>query len=145
MCFTGPWRNIEPSIISITVKANPVFPDDISQRLNVSMKSNGPSTEPWGTPYCTCDRYDTSSFTATNWWRSDKYDLNHSTNANYFSSLFKRMLWLIVSNAALRSSSTNREKQPRSDDKSRSFVTLVRAVSVLLDGLNPDWKDIIFV
>ncbi len=43
------------------------------------MKSNGPSTEPWGTPYCNCDRYDTFSFTATN-WRSDKYDLNH-TNA----------------------------------------------------------------
>ncbi len=42
-----------------------------------------------------------------------------------FSSLFKRMLWSIVSNAALRSSSTNREIQPRSDDKSRSFVTLM--------------------
>ncbi len=27
----GPWRNIELSIISITVKANPMFPDDISQ------------------------------------------------------------------------------------------------------------------
>ncbi len=48
-----------------------------------------------------------------------------------FSSLFKRMLWLIMSNAVLRSSSTNREIQPRSDDKSRSFVTLMRAVSVL--------------
>ncbi len=37
-----------------------------------SIKSNGPSTEPWGTPYCTCDRYDISSFTAKNWWWSDK-------------------------------------------------------------------------
>ncbi len=109
-----------------------------------SVKSNGPSTEPWGTPYCTCDRYDTSSFTATNWWRSDKYDLNHANALplmqTEFSSLFKRMLWLIVSNAALRSRSINREIQPRSDDKSRSFVTLMRAVSVLWDGLNPDWK-----
>ncbi len=50
------------------------------------------------------------------------------------------MLWSIVSKAALRSSSTNREIQPRSDDKSRSFVTLMRAVSVLLNGLNPDSK-----
>ncbi len=33
-----------------------------------------------------------------------------------------------------------REIQPRSDDKSRSFVTLMRAVSVLWDALNPDWK-----
>ncbi len=29
--FHRPRRNIELSIISITVKANPVFPDDISQ------------------------------------------------------------------------------------------------------------------
>ncbi len=98
------------------------------------MKSNGPSTEPWGTPYYTCDRYDTSSFTATNWWRSDKYDLNHASALvlmpTKFSSLLKRMLWSIVSNAALRSRSTNREIQPQSDDKSRSFVTLMRAVSV---------------
>ena len=50
------------------------------------------------------------------------------------------MLWSIVSNAALRSSNTNREIQPRSDDKSKSFVTLMRAVSVLWYGLNPDWK-----
>ncbi len=50
------------------------------------------------------------------------------------------MLWSIVSNLALRSSSTNREIQPRSDDKSRSFVTLMRAVSVLCYGLKPDWK-----
>ncbi len=42
------------------------------------MKRNGPSTEPWGTPYCTCDWYDTSSFTATNWWRSDKYKLTQA-------------------------------------------------------------------
>ncbi len=82
--------------------------------------------------YCTCDRYDTSSFTATNWWRSDKYDLNHANALplmpTKFSSLFKRMLWSIVSNAALRSSRTNREIQPRSDDRSRSLVTLMRAV-----------------
>jgi len=29
----------------------------------------------------------------------------------------------MVSNAALRSSNTNREIQPRSDDKNKSFVT----------------------
>jgi len=31
------------------------------------VKSNGPSTEPCGTPYWTCDWYDTSYFTGTNW------------------------------------------------------------------------------
>ncbi len=31
VCFTGSRINIELSIISIKVKANPVFPDDISQ------------------------------------------------------------------------------------------------------------------
>ncbi len=36
VCFTGPWRNIELSIIIIiTVKANPMFPDYISQGLHV--------------------------------------------------------------------------------------------------------------
>ncbi len=30
VCFTGQRRKIEHSIISITVKANPVFPDDMS-------------------------------------------------------------------------------------------------------------------
>jgi len=46
----------------------------------------------------------------------------------------------MVSNAALRSSNTNREIQPRSDDKSKSFETVMRAVSVLWYCLNPDWK-----
>ncbi len=50
------------------------------------------------------------------------------------------MLWSTVSKAGLRSSSTNREIQPLSDDNSRPFVTLMRAVSVLLYGLNPDWN-----
>ncbi len=136
VCFTRPLRNIEQSIISITMKANPCVSLYI-QRVTC----NGPSTEPLGTPYCTCDRYDTSSFTATNWWRSDKYDLNQTSALplmpTKFSSLFKRMLWSIVSNAALRSSSTNREIQPRSDDKSRSCVTLMRAeYNTFLDKLN---------
>jgi len=42
-----------------------------------------------------------------------------------------------VVNAALRSSNTNGEIQPQSDDKSKSFVTPIRAVSVLWYGLNP--------
>jgi len=40
-----------------------------------------------------------------------------------------------VSNTALRLSNTNREIQPRSDYKSKSFLTLMRAVSVLWYGL----------
>ncbi len=43
----------------------------------------------------------------------------------------KRVLALNLSNGVLRSSSIDREIQPRSDDKSRSFATLMRAVSVL--------------
>jgi len=47
----------------------------------------------------------------------------------------------MVSNAALRSRNTYREiQQPRSDDKGKSFVTLMRAVSVLWYCLNPYWK-----
>ncbi len=57
-----------------------------------SMKSNGPSTEPWGTPYCTCDRYYTSSFTAKNWWWSDKYDLNHANALPLKSTEFSKSI-----------------------------------------------------
>jgi len=53
---------------------------------------------------------------------------------------FSRMLWSMVSNAATGLSNTNRDIQPRSDDKSKSFVTQMRTVSVLWYGLNPDWK-----
>ncbi len=53
----------------------------------------------------------------------NKYDLNHVSALplmpKKFSSLFKIILWSIVSNAELRSCSTNKEIQPRSDDKSR--------------------------
>jgi len=44
-----------------------------------------------------------------------------------FLSLFKRMMWSIVANAALRSNNTI---QPQSDGKNKSFV-IMRAVLVL--------------
>ncbi len=61
------------------------------------MKSNGPSTEPWCSPYCTCDWYDASSFPATNWWRSDKYGLNHASalplmQTKFFKSIQKNVV-----------------------------------------------------
>ncbi len=77
--------------------------------------------------------YDTSSFTATNCWWSDKYDLNH-TNARplmptMFSSLFKRMLWSIVSNTALRSRSTNRAI-PESQNALWALKTIHRSLQI---------------
>ncbi len=46
----------------------------------------------------------------------------------------------IVLNAALRSSKTSNEMQPWSDARSKSFVILTSAVSVLWWGLKPDWN-----
>ena len=55
-------------------------------------------------------------------------------------SLFNKMAWSTVSNAADRSRRMRKEGEPESDDIRRSFVTLTRAVSVLWAGWKPDWN-----
>ncbi len=64
-CFVGLQRNIEISVVCVTMNTNSVFLM-ISPKCSMYMvKSNSPNTEICGTNFCTCDRYDTSSFTAT--------------------------------------------------------------------------------
>lgn len=43
----------------------------------------------------------------------------------------RRMEWSMVSKAALRSRRRSKEREPESEASRRSFVTLMRAVSVL--------------
>lgn len=43
---------------------------------------------------------------------------------HYFPVYWKNIVVIIVSNTAIRSSNTNRELQPKSDEKSKSFLTL---------------------
>ena len=56
------------------------------------------------------------------------------------SNLCNKISWSAVSKAALRSSRTKTETLRASVFRRISFVTLIRAVSVLWWGLKPDWK-----
>ena len=49
-----------------------------------------------------------------------------------------RMVWLMVSKAAVRSRRMRMESKPESEERRRSFVILRRAVSVLCWVRNPD-------
>ena len=51
----------------------------------------------------------------------------------------RRMEWLTVSKAALRSRRRRMVREPESKSR-RSFVTLISAVSVLWWVLKPDWN-----
>ena len=40
-------------------------------------KRMGPSTEPWGTPYMSCDGDEDELLTEVDWYLSERYDWNH--------------------------------------------------------------------
>jgi len=66
VCFVRARRNMKPSIISVSVKTKAML-FMISPMYR--WKGNGPSTEPCGSPYLTCDQNDTSFLTAkANCW-----------------------------------------------------------------------------
>ena len=46
-------------------------------------KRMGPSTEPWGTSYLSCDSGENELFTEVNWHLSERYDLNHLSAVNW--------------------------------------------------------------
>ena len=52
----------------------------------------------------------------------------------------RRMGWLMVSKAALRSRRMRMVRKPESTERSMSFVIFSRAVSVLCFERKPDWK-----
>ena len=52
----------------------------------------------------------------------------------------RRMEWLMVSKAALRSRRMRIVRRPESAERSRSLVIFSRAVSVLCFERKPDWK-----
>jgi hypothetical protein len=72
------------------------------------LKSMGPRTDPWGTPYFSSVGEDTCSFTFTLRVRFIRYEENQVSTSpwrpNQIESRSRSMLWSIVSNAAERSS-----------------------------------------
>lgn len=55
-------------------------------------------------------------------------------------NLLRRMVWEIVSKAALRSRRMRMDSKPESAAIRRSLVIFRRAVSVLWRGRKPDWN-----
>lgn len=73
--------------------------------------------------------------------RSDRYDENQDRAVLLMpieSKRLRRMLWEIVSKAAVRSRRMSIVSSPESAAIRRSLVTLTSAVSVLWSGRKPD-------
>ena len=49
----------------------------LERRVVYRTKRTGPSTEPWDTPYLSCDSGEDEVFTEVNWHLSERYDSNH--------------------------------------------------------------------
>ena len=99
------------------------------------MKRSGPSTEPWGTP---CNRgavEEVQLLMLMNCCLLVRYDLNQERAVPVMlrddSRRERRMVWLMVSKAAVRSRRRRMLRWPESEERRRSLVTLRRAVSVL--------------
>lgn len=73
--------------------------------------------------------------TAMNWLRSERYDVNQEWAMPVIlredSSWEKRMEWPMMSKVVLRSSKIWMLRKRTSQERRRSFVTLIRAVSEL--------------
>ena len=87
----------------------------------------GPSTEPWGTPYFNVTGVDVHDPIWTVCVRSLRYDSNHLRATplipkDWFNR-FNNFWWSMVSNAALKSSSTKMAPPSLSTAWSRSFCT----------------------
>ena len=92
-----------------------------------ALNSNGPRTDPCGTPNGTDVGDELSLPIRTSCFLSAKYDLSQSSAApvtpNLCLSLLNRMPWSIVSNAAVKSSSTSTTTQPLSTADKMSLCT----------------------
>ena len=107
-------------------------------------KRMGPRMEPWGTPQCRGARDEVASPIPMENCLPVRYDLNHSRAVpdmpTECCSRVIRIVWSIVSKAAVRSSSTRIEQYPESAAIRRSLTTFRRAVSVLCSARKPDWN-----
>ena len=70
-------------------------------------KRMGPSTEPWGTPYMSCDGDEDELLTEVDWYLSERYEWNHWSAVDWMPKTEfrreRRIWWSIVSKAAERS------------------------------------------
>ena len=97
--------------------------------------STGPNTEPCGTPNMTGEKEEAELLTTAHWFLSRRYDRNHWRAVEQMpktvSRRERRICWLIVSNAAERSSKSKTEILSSSIAFNKSFTTRRSAVTVL--------------
>ena len=70
-------------------------------------KRMGPSTEPWGTPYMSCDGDEDELLTEVDWYLSERYEWNHWSAVDWMPKTEfrreRRIWWSVVLKAAERS------------------------------------------
>ena len=103
--------NIQLVIISIAVVRDIVSRDHATQWSGIEGKTRGPNTDPWGKPRERSALEDKQSPSLIFWYLPVTYNLNQastfSVTPNQSSSLFKRIVWSMVSKSAERSSKVN--------------------------------------
>ena len=98
-------------------------------------KRMGPSTEPWGTPYMSCDGDEDELLTEVNWYLSERYEWNHWSAVDWMPKTEfrreRRIWWSRVSKAAERSNKRRTEMLSLSRAERISFTIRNKTVSVL--------------
>ena len=89
-------------------------------------KRMGPSTEPWGTPYMSCDGSEDELLTEVDWYLSERYEWNHWSAVDWMPKTEfrreRRIWWSRVSKAAERSNKRRTEMLSLSRAERISFT-----------------------
>ena len=97
-------------------------------------KRMGPSTEPWGTPYMSCDGDEDELLTEVDWYLSERYEWNHWSAVDWMPKTEfrreRRIWWSSVSKAAERSNKRSRTEMLSRAERI-SFTIRNKTVSVL--------------
>ena len=98
-------------------------------------KRMGPSTEPRGTLYMSCDGDEDELLTEVDWYLSERYEWNHWSAVDWMPKAEfrreRRIWWSIVSKAAERSNKRRTEMMSLSRAERISFTVHNKTVSVL--------------
>ena len=110
-------------------------------------KKMGPSTEPWGTPYMSCDGDEDELLTEVNWYLSERYEWNHWSAVDWMPKTEfrreRRIWWSRVSKAAERSNKRRTKMLSLSGAERISFTIRNKTVSVLCPVRQADWKGLL--
>ena len=98
-------------------------------------KRMGPSTEPWGTLYMSCDGDKDELLTGVDWYLSERHEWNHWSAVDWMPKTEfrreRRIWWSLVSKAAERSNKWRTEMLSLSRAERISFTIHNKTVSVL--------------